>query len=394
MLTDTPTRPNRANANTNAGRANTTATTNHAPTEATPCKQKERAPMKDTLLESSAISAFCQSVGIMYAAGIQTDEAVAMLMDNLDDAPFKRTCESVYAQLAAGTPLSRAMRASSSFPDYACNMVEAGEASGRLENVLSNLAVYYDEEDRLFAKIKSSVGYPAALLCIMTVILAFTVAIILPVFVNVYEGISGNLTTSSFSSVGLAIGIGKVALGITFLSAAVAVYLSAMCNTQAGRIRMMHLFEALPITKNAMYQLALSRFASALGTYLSAGSNMDAAMRNALGTVEHKGLKAKLEETYAAMTDVNQGKSLAQAITENNVFEPVYARMLAIGARSGSMEQVLESLSTAFFEDATMQLDRVVDNTEPALAAFMTIAVGATLIAVMMPLIGMMGSIA
>lgn len=350
--------------------------------------------MKETLLESSAISAFCQGVGIMYAAGIQTDEAAAMLMDNLDDAPFKRACESVYTQLAAGQPLSFAMRASGCFPSYACNMVEAGEASGRVENVLANLATYYDEEDRLFAKIKSSVGYPAALLCIMTVILAFTVAVILPVFVNVYEGMAGHLTTSSFSSVSMAIGIGKVALGVTFVCAAVAVALSAMCGTQAGRIRMMRLFEMLPFTKNAMYQLALSRFVSALGTYLSAGSDMDASMRNALGTVEHQGLKAKLDETYAAMVDVEQGKSLVQAITENNVFEPVYARMLAIGTRSGSMEQVLENLSAAFFEDATAQLDRVVDNTEPALAAFMTIAVGATLIAVMMPLIGMMGSIA
>lgn len=65
-------------------------------------------------------------------------------------------------------------------PRYAVDMVGVGEASGRLEEVLRSLGVYYDEEDRLFAKIRSSVGYPAALLCIMSIILAFTVIIILP----------------------------------------------------------------------------------------------------------------------------------------------------------------------------------------------------------------------
>ena len=86
-------------------------------------------------------------------------------------------------------------------------------------------------------------------------------------------------------------------------------------------------------------------------------------------------------------------KSLAQAVSESGVFEPVYARMLTIGARSGSMEDVLGRLSLTFFDDAIMKMDRLVDGVEPALAAFLTVAVGATLVSVMLPLIGIMGSI-
>ncbi len=77
--------------------------------------------------------------------------------------------------------------------------------------------MYYDEEGRLFAKMRSSIVYPAALLCVMSVILAFTVAVILPVFVDVYESLSGNLAAGSFNAVGASIGIGWAALAVTLV---------------------------------------------------------------------------------------------------------------------------------------------------------------------------------
>ena len=67
--------------------------------------------------------------------------------------------------------------------------------------------------------------------------------------------------------------------------------------------------------------------------------------------------------------------------------------MLTIGTRSGSLDAALDRLSANFFDDAILRIDGAIDNIEPALAAFLTIAVGATLISVMMPLIGIMGSI-
>ena len=63
-------------------------------------------------------------------------------------------------------------------------------------------------------------------------------------------------------------------------------------------------------------------------------------------------------------------------LSASGVFEPVYARMLTIGARSGSVESVLGRLSLTFFDDAVVKMDRLVDGVEPALAAFLTIAVG------------------
>lgn len=344
-------------------------------------------------LDSAGISLFCESVAMMLAAGIQTDEAVGMLSEDMGDAGLQATCAAVYGHLNGGSTLADAMQAVGAFPRYAVDMVRVGETAGRTEEVLRSLGVYYDEEDRLFAKIRSSVGYPAALLCVMSLILAFTVMVILPVFDDVYASIAGSLTEGSFGAVGLSVGIGWVALGVTLICTVVALGGVIACRSETGRMAVMRLFEKFPGTRGAMEQLAVSRFASALAAYTASGVNTDTAMKEALEVVEHAGLRAKATRAYALMIDSSEPRSLAQAISEAEVFEQIHARMLTIGTRSGSLDAALDRLSANFFDDAILRIDGAIDNIEPALAAFLTIAVGATLISVMMPLIGIMGSI-
>ena len=188
--------------------------------------------MAGTLLESSAISAFCGSVAVMLSAGIQTEEAVHMLCDSREESQFKSVCEGMYQSLIGGSGLATAMKDSGAFPEYAVDLVGAGETSGRLEEVLRVLEVYYAEEDRVFAKISTSVGYPAALLCIMAVILAVTVFYILPVFMGVYQNMSGSITAGSFSGVGASVVIGWIAFIITVICAAVVLYTSFSVRTE------------------------------------------------------------------------------------------------------------------------------------------------------------------
>lgn len=350
--------------------------------------------MAEKLLESSAISAFCDSIATMLSAGIQTDEAVHMLSEKREQSHFKTVCDGVYTKLIAGAGLADAMESTEAFPPYATEMVRIGESSGRIERVLRSLGRYYDSEGRIFARLRNAVGYPAALLCIMSCILAFTVVVILPVFTDAYDNMSGSLTAGSFSMIGASAIIGWIALVIVLVAAIIALVVASLTHTESGRMRVTKMFERLPLTRRAMYQLAISRFTSALSAFVASGVPDSTAMERAAATVDHNELAAKLVQAQNAMLNVDNPRSMAQAIAENDIFEPVYGRMLTVGIHSGSTDEVLSRLSDIFFNDATSQLDGVVDSVEPALAAFLTVAVGATLIAVMLPLIGIMGSIA
>lgn len=349
--------------------------------------------MAAKLLESGAISAFCGSIATMLSAGMQVDEAVHLLSENNRGSHFKMVCDQVYRQLITGSTLSAAMASTKAFPHHVVDMVRTGEQSGRAEGVLRSLDVYYSEEERTFQKIRTSVSYPAALLCIMAIILAVTVIVILPIFTSVYENMAGSLTAASSGTTVASIVIGWIAFGITVICAILAMILAFMSRSQTGRERVLSFFSVLPPTRVAMYQLALSRFCAALSTYLAAGITSETALWLAIDSVNHTKLKARLIRSLRAMEDVTNPRSLTQAIVENEVLDPLYAHMLTVGSSVGNTDEVLMSMSEVLFDDATMQLDRALDRIEPLLAALLTIAVGATLISVMLPLIGIMGSI-
>lgn len=349
--------------------------------------------MAQRLADSAAVSVFCDSVALMLSVGIQTDEAVHMLSEDMGDTPFGKTCKQIYKSLICGKDLAQSMKDTGAFPRYATDMIAVGERSGHLEDVLRSLSVYYNEESRLFSKIASSIGYPTALLCIMSVILLFAVVVILPVFIGVYERLSGSLTSGSFNEVSIAIGIGWVALIVTLAFALVFLVATIMMRSPSGRQSLLKLFEKIPLTKSAMYELALSRFVSALAVYVASGLNTDEAMGASLATVTHEELQGKVASAYELMIESENPRSIVQAINEVELFDQVYVRMLTVASRSGSLDDILIQLASLFFNEAIADIDEVVDSIEPIMAAFLTVAVGATLISVMLPLIGVMSSI-
>lgn len=344
-------------------------------------------------LPASEVAAFCEGLAAMLAAGIQLDEGLGLLGEGAAGTPLAGVCEELYGRVASGTALSAAMAAGGRFPAHAVATLAAAERAGRTERALRGLAGYYGEESRVMAKLRSAVGYPAALLCVMSVVLSFTVAVILPVFIGVYEDMAGSLTAGSGLAVTASVAVGWVALVLVVLATAAALAGVAACRSVRGQAAIVRLMGRLPFTRDAMRQLALSRFLGTLATCLASGSNVDAAMGEALATVDAPELRARLEPALAAMTDVTRGLGIAQALAESGVLEPTQARMLAIGSRVGSTEDVLERLSEACFDDAVDRVDRVIDAAEPVLAALLTVAVGATLVSVMLPLIGIMGSV-
>jgi type IV pilus assembly protein PilC len=176
-------------------------------------------------------------------------------------------------------------------------------------------------------------------------------------------------------------------LAIVFVAA------TLLTRSPAGRQRLLVVLESFPLTRPAMYKLSLSRFISALAVYSASGLNSDDAMQASLSTVTHTQLREKVIAAYSLMINSKNPRSLVQAFNETEMLDAIYVRMLVVASRSGSMDETLAQLASVFFSEAIAEIDEVVDSVEPLMAAFLTLAVGATLIAVMLPLVGIMGSV-
>ena len=139
--------------------------------------------------------------------------------------------------------------------------------------------------------------------------------------------------------------------------------------------------------EQAAYQF---RFTSALSTFLASGEMQDDAMKKSLPMTKCAPVEEKLSRCLARM---EEGHSIAQSAYDEELFEPVYGRMLLAGERSGNMEHVLGRLTALLEEKCKNLVDRLVGTVDPLLSGVLMVTVGLSLLSVMLPLIGMMNSV-
>lgn len=346
--------------------------------------------MSHKVLDSAATAVFCDSVASMIGAGMQVDESLLLLCENRAPSQLQEACSDTYDLVSSGYPLSEAMAESEWFPKYATDMVVAGESAGRVDETLAGLAAYYGEESRILAKLRESVSRPLAMLLLTTAILAVMTFAVMPTFSRSYTNMSSVLSIDAGGSIQVATVIGVVALVLSSVCSLVALWLWVGSRGGDGGKFLIRTLSKIPLTAPAMRQIALSKFTAALATYVAAGATGEEAMHQSMGAIDDPALGEVVERAYQDMTRADSPRSFGQAVEENGVFEPLYARMLNVGIKAGRIDEVLMEFAEMFRQDAASQLDSLVDGAEPVLATFMTLSAGVAMIAVMLPLVGMM----
>ncbi len=341
-------------------------------------------------LDELGVSAFCESMAMMVQSGIRTDEAIDLLQsESHGGGVLEEALGSMKTMVEGGESLSEAMKSTDVFPDFAVQMVEAGETSGRLENTLFRLSRYYAEQKTITEKLRGAVTYPAAMLVLIVAVLTVMLTIVLPAFRSVYDRMTGSLAASSYSYIRWATVICAVALAVMAL-AAVALLAGLILWKSGRRGPVLAFLKLFPRCRSIIETNALFRFTSAVGTFLASGEMQDEAVEKSIPMADDERTEEKLKRMAARM---EEGHSIAQAAYDEGLFEPVYGRMLLAGERSGDLERVLDRLTGLLEEDVSDRVDRLVGIVGPVLSGILMVTIGLTLISVMLPLIGMMNAV-
>jgi len=343
-------------------------------------------------LDDLGVSAFCESMAMMLHSSIQVDEAVGLLQQQSGrarDGVLAEGLRVMKAQVDEGAGLHAAMEKSGIFPKYALQMVKTGERSGHLEDILFRLGRYYAEQKTIAEKLKNAVTYPAAMLVLIIAVLLAMLTLVLPAFRGVYDSLTGSLGASAYRYITWAYAFCWIALaGMVLLAGGL---LLGLRLWNGGKREMVEgVLNRIPLCRSILETMGMFRFTSALTTFLSAGEMQDDAVLDSLPMTDCRTVEEKLRRCVKSM---EEGHSIAQAAYDEELFEPVYGRMLLAGERSGSMESVLQRLTTLLEENATSLVDRLVGIVDPLLSGVLMVTVGLSLLSVMLPLIGMMNSI-
>lgn len=139
---------------------------------------------------SEELEGFCRQIAMILKSGISLDEGVYMLFEEVEDKRTKEILGKIDDMLKDNETLYHAMKETGAFPAYLLNMVHIGEKSGKLEEVLEGMAVYYERETSMKDSIRNVIAYPMMMFAMIAVILLVLVLKILPMFQNVFHNLN------------------------------------------------------------------------------------------------------------------------------------------------------------------------------------------------------------
>ena len=328
---------------------------------------------KSKILSNAELSAFCQQISLIIAAGLPTYYGVSILCDEAPDKQTHDLLEQIYKPMELGATLHSALKDTGYFPKYMINMIQLGEETGRLEEVLNSLSKYYDREDEIASGIKSAVAYPLVLSAVMIAVIVVMIAKVLPVFSQIYAELGSELTGT----------------------AAVLMKLSEYINRYLLIIIAVMLFAALVLfiffKKTALsMSIASSRFANCMFLALSSGLDTDRGLDLAQALVNNPVLDSKIND---CRKNISNGETFSEALLHSNIFSKMYSSWIAIGSKTGSMDEVMQHICTSCEDDTDARLSRFISVIEPAMVILLCIFIGFILVSFLLPLLGIISSI-
>lgn len=343
--------------------------------------------MRQRILKPAYIAVLCEQLVLMLQAGIPLSSGLEMLSEEERDAQERQCLRVLYEKTDRGEALFEAMESSGVFPSYAVQMVRLGETTGRLEEVLRALCTFYQRQDRMGKSLRNALLYPVVMVVMMVVVIGIILTKVLPVFEGVFEQMGAQLsgTAAMMLKAGdfISAYAGRVGCALLLI-----VGLLAFCSRR-GWLQKINDFAGL-YSRSRIYRKILSaHFASCLALTLASGLSAEEAVALSGEICTGRYIREKIEKIKQML---QQGQTFSDAIVQSGIFTGMDAGLIRVGIQAGSPEIAMQSVAEKNEESAFQMLEDWVAKIEPTIVIVMSVAVGAILLSVMLPLISALTS--
>jgi len=340
-------------------------------------------------LSNEELAFFAGQTALMLESGIPLYESMEVLKENYASTVHAEAFARIYEATDRGCTLASAMQESELFPKYAVKMTEIGEMTGKLEQVMHGLSRHYTREENLTTSIKNTVRYPFVMLCIMAVVVGILCFKVLPLF----NQIMLNLGSDTVKLTQVTMRFGKAAAIIALILIAVimiaAVVLTVMVKTGKKDSITAFLSKLFPTFGRLKKAIAAERFLSVLSISLQAGSSPETAIEACSEMIDDSAIQAEIEKIAKKNEETG---SLSDAISESRLFDPLKARMIQIGFMTGKQDEVTASVAELYSKETDTKLEKLLSLIEPTLICILAVIIGCVMLAIMLPLAGLMSS--
>lgn len=373
-------------AETAANKANAKAT-KEAASGAAPKKGKAKGRVG-----SQALTDFTAQMAVLIDAGLPVVRSLKVLSKQQKPGPFKYILEEVADSVETGSSLSEAFGAHPRvFDRLYVNMIKAGEAGGILDTILQRLADFMEKAQRLKKKVIGAMIYPIIVMSVAVMILTGIMIFVVPAFEQMFKEQGFELPLMTQILVGVSNGIASWKGGV-FVGVVVAAGFGMMAwgRTPKGERVIDKLKLKVPIFGNIIKKAVTARFTRTLGTLVTAGVPILESLnicKNAIGNV------VLGEAIDKVASSIKEGETIAGPLGETGLFDDLVVNMIDVGEETGELDKMLIKVADTFDTYVDIAVESLVSILEPILIVFMGGAIGFIVIALFMPLVGLIDAI-
>ncbi|MFP2909007.1 type II secretion system inner membrane protein GspF [Pyxidicoccus sp. 3LFB2] len=331
------------------------------------------------------VAIFTRQLSTLLHAGVTLVESLSALVDQVEKERFKRALSDIKQRVNEGSTLADALAQHPKiFPSIYVNMVRAGEASGALDAVLTRLADFTENQARLQQKILSTMLYPAIMMVVGGGILVALMVFVVPKVTKIFETMKATLplstriliATSNFFQAWWFIVVPMMALGVWLFM--------RWTVSPKGKPKWDRITLKMPVVGQLVRLLSISRFARTLSTLLKSGVPLLAAMDIVKAVMTNSVLAEVVEK---ARDSIREGESIANPLKRSGEFPPLVYHMVAIGERSGQLEDMLTNVADNYETQVNVRIGALTSLLEPLLIVVMGAVIAFVALSILMPIL-------
>lgn len=333
---------------------------------------------------------FCWQFAAMIRAGLPIFQALNILAIQAENPYLGQILGKVVERVEGGMSLAEAFSLYPKvFPPVFTSMLEAGEVSGALGEVLERLAVHFEREHEVREKVRSALAYPVIVLAVSFLAVMVLTTFVVPTFVRILEDLNIPLplptrmlmATSVFLKQYWYLVLAVLVLGIAGLRQ----FIGATAQGKEVRDR---LLLRLPIVGSLLRKVIIARFARTLAAMVRSGVPILTALEVVQRTAGNTVIARAIEETKK---NVSEGGAIAGLLEKSGVFPLMVTRMIAVGEETGTLDKLLEKVAAFCERDVSATVERLVPTIEPAMIIGLAVIVGGIILSVLLPLFSIYG---
>lgn len=342
-------------------------------------------------LKTDDLIFFSRQMYTLTKSSVPIMQALDGLMKTTDNKNLREVIASLRESLEEGLDLTHGMRRQKDvFPDLFVNLVNVGEATGKLAEVFDELSRYLQQEKDVKDQVKSAMRYPSIVLGVIGIGLVIVNVFIIPKFAEMYDSFNAELPLPTLALIMFSdfmISYWYLCLGIPV--AAVIGFLKYI-GTPPGRLYWHTTQLKLPLFGKLLLQSVITRFARGLAITGKAGVPMEQALKVIAPSVGNAFVEEKIDQMRAG---VERGETITQSIVKMDLFPAIVVQMVSVGEDSGSLDEMIKEVADYYEREIAYTVKKLTAAIEPIMVFFIAGIVLILALGIFLPMISLLGAI-